>query len=162
MSNQTTTSSNTTVVLNAIFSLLVQHLNKLYNNIENEQTFPKLLLDYLENTLNAKKFKEIHVEFRQLRGNGLSNREIVASFKRFYDNYYTFQLRCFYDDNPSDGYETTKTFSYFYNKGYLGLPSYLNTKMFGTANRDQRLVDLVSAMQEEDRYYENYRRNRHK
>ena len=112
-----------------------------------------MLLEYLQDTLSAKQYKKNNQDFRRLRGNGLGNREIIVQFKKFYDNYYTFQLRCFYDDNPSDGYETTKSFAYSYNKGYFGRPSYLNTKMFGSVNRDERLIELIASMEEEDRYY---------
>jgi hypothetical protein len=149
----TSETSDVTVVLNNIFSLLVHHLNKLYDNIENENTFPKLLLDYLEITLSIKQFRKIRHDFGQLRGNGISNKEIVSRFRRFYDNYYSFQLRCFYDENPTDNYETIKQFTYSYIKGYFGRPSYLNTKMFGSTSRNERLIELIARMEEEDRYY---------
>jgi hypothetical protein len=134
--------------INKILSYLPHDLNKLYDSLSmGEKSFRKNLVLSLKQTLNKAMIKKVLVEIQKVKG--LSDKELVRQFKRFYDHWFSFELECFYLDNPTDNYETLRLFSNLYAIGAFGTPSYLSDKMV-SPTRDGRLVELVAMMEEEE------------
>jgi hypothetical protein len=127
-----------------VFSYACEHLNELYGVSSHD--FASSLLQCLKGVLNKKKRHEVAIVI-----NDYSGKELKKQFHRFYDNWFSYQFRCFCEDNEYDNRDTIKLFRVYYVGGHFGCPTYLTDKMYG---RNERLLTLIQLMEEDDQYHE--------
>jgi len=130
--------------IHEVFSYCCEHLNELYLNVSDDLS--ARILECLKGVLNKKKRHEVASVLKEYNG-----KELKKQFLRFYDNWFSYQFRCFCEDNEYDNRDTIKLFRVYYTTGCFGCPSYLTDKMY---QGKERLLTLIQLMEEDDRYYE--------
>lgn len=135
--------------ISQIFAFVSRDFNYLYEIMESDETFfHKEFLSCLRSKLNKKTMKEVMHSLKQHKRGGIHGKRLIGEFRRVYDNFFSFQLRCFYQDNETDNYDTLRQFRQMYEAGRFGCTSYLFDKMSNNC-RDERLMDLISLIQED-------------
>ena len=109
--------------------------------------FRNEIMRCLKKVLNRKEYKKT---IPSIQKDIISSKKLKEEFLRFYDNWFSFQFRCFCEDNTVDNRETVMLFGVYYKRGDFGHPSYLTDRMY---SRNERLLELISLMEEEDRHY---------